>query len=133
MSEMTLIVPNDWVTEEKLVEITGLRPGTIERARKKCWMVGREYLHVSPDGVPKKNSECMYNRKAVDQWVESMSENNAKFDYDGTTIGWSSEFSAWYDERREQYLKEARDYLDEEATNEEIDEEIENELEAWND
>lgn len=35
MSEMTLIVPNDWVTEEKLVEITGLRPGTIERARKK--------------------------------------------------------------------------------------------------
>lgn len=26
MSEMTLIVPNDWVTEEKLVEITGLRP-----------------------------------------------------------------------------------------------------------
>ena len=28
MSEMTLIVPNDWVTEEKLVEITGLRPGT---------------------------------------------------------------------------------------------------------
>lgn len=74
MSEMTLIVPNDWVTEEKLVEITGLRPGTIERARKKCWMVGREYLHVSPDGVPKKNSECMYNRKAVDQWVESMSK-----------------------------------------------------------
>ena len=60
--------------EEKLVEITGLRPGTIERARKKCWMVGREYLHVSPDGVPKKNSECMYNRKAVDQWVESMSK-----------------------------------------------------------
>ena len=54
MSEMTLIVPNDWVTEEKLVEITGLRPGTIERARKKCWMVGREYRHVSPDGVPKK-------------------------------------------------------------------------------
>lgn len=74
MSEMTLIVPNDWVTEEKLVEITGLRPGTIERARKKCWMVGREYLHVSPDGVPKKNSECMYNRKAVDQWVESMAK-----------------------------------------------------------
>ncbi|ECF9060627.1 excisionase [Salmonella enterica] len=74
MSEMTLIVPNDWVTEEKLVEITGLRQGTIERARKNCWMIGREYLHVSPDGVPKKNSECMYNRKAVDQWVESMSK-----------------------------------------------------------
>jgi hypothetical protein len=35
--------------------------------------------------------------------------------------------------RHEQYLKEARDYLDEDATNDEIDEEIENELEAWND
>ncbi|VDZ82691.1 hypothetical protein U0026_09145 [Kluyvera intermedia] len=65
--------------------------------------------------------------------VERMAENNAKFDYDGTTIGWSPEFSAWYDERREKYLKEARDYLNEEATNDEIDEEILNELEAWND
>ena len=34
---------------------------------------------------------------------------------------------------REQYLKEARDYLNEDATNDEIDEEIQNELEAWND
>ena len=65
--------------------------------------------------------------------VESMAERNAKVDYDGTIDGWSPEFSAWYDERREQYLKEARDYLDEEATNDEIDEEIQNELEAWND
>lgn len=65
--------------------------------------------------------------------VESMAERNAKVDYDGTTDGWSPEFSAWYDERREQYLKEARDYLDEEATNDEIDEEIQNELEGWND
>lgn len=40
MSEMTLIVPNDWVTEEKLVEITGLRPGTIERARKNAGWSG---------------------------------------------------------------------------------------------
>lgn len=65
--------------------------------------------------------------------VESMAERNAKVDYDGTTDGWSPEFSAWYDERREQYLKEARDYPDEEATNDEIDEEIQNELEDWND
>lgn len=72
MSEVIQIVPSDWVTEDLLVKMTGLRPGTIARARKKCWMVGREYLHVSPDGVPKKNSECMYNRKAVDQWVESL-------------------------------------------------------------
>lgn len=65
--------------------------------------------------------------------VERMAEDNAKFGYDGTTIGWSPELSAWYDERRVKYLKEARDYLNEEATNEEIDEEIQNELEAWND
>lgn len=65
--------------------------------------------------------------------VESMAERNAKVDYDGEPNGWSPEFSAWYRERREKYLKEARDYLDEQATNDEIDEEIENELEAWND
>ncbi|EPY4252850.1 hypothetical protein ACXDJK_000544 [Klebsiella pneumoniae] len=65
--------------------------------------------------------------------VESMAERNAKVDYDGSLHGWTPEFSAWHRERREQYLKEARDYLNEEATNDEIDEEIQNELEAWND
>jgi len=65
--------------------------------------------------------------------VESMAERNAKVDYDGSPNGWSPEFSAWYHERREQYIKEARDFLNEEATTEEIDEEIDNELEAWND
>ncbi|MGS6289530.1 excisionase family protein, partial [Enterobacter asburiae] len=24
----------------------------------------------SPDSVPKENSECLYNHKAIDQWVE---------------------------------------------------------------
>jgi hypothetical protein len=61
MSEITLIVPNDWVTEEKLVEITGLRPGTIARARKKAgWSAGntsmcrrtasqgKQRMHVQP-------------------------------------------------------------------------------------
>ena len=48
----------------------------------------------------------------------------------GDRNGWSPEFSAWYDGRREHYLKEARDYLNEAATNDEIDDEIENELEA---
>ncbi|WP_374206560.1 excisionase family protein [Enterobacter roggenkampii] len=31
------------ITEEKLVEITGLRPVTIEQGRKKCWMVGSNW------------------------------------------------------------------------------------------
>ncbi|EMM1154112.1 hypothetical protein RVV73_002775 [Citrobacter freundii] len=69
----------------------------------------------------------------ADCMVESMAERNAKVDYDGAPNSWSYEFSLWYRLRREKYLKEAREYLDEEATNDEIDEEIQNELEAWND
>ncbi|MDV0655742.1 hypothetical protein VC625_11405 [Citrobacter freundii] len=65
--------------------------------------------------------------------VERMAEDNALVDFQGNGRCWSPEFSAWYHERREQYLKEARDYLNEDATNDEIDEEIQNELEAWND
>ncbi|MDE7917993.1 excisionase family protein, partial [Enterobacter kobei] len=45
------------------------------RARKESWMLGREYLHISPDGNPKPSSECMYNRKAVDQWIEAQKKN----------------------------------------------------------
>lgn len=69
----------------------------------------------------------------ADCMVDRMAENNALVDFQGNDRGWSPEFSAWYDERKPQYLKEARDFLDLEATTDEIDEEIENELEAWND
>jgi hypothetical protein len=65
--------------------------------------------------------------------VDRMAEDNAMVDFQGANCGWSPEFSAWYHEHREQYLKEARDYLNEDATNDEVDEEIQNELEAWND
>jgi hypothetical protein len=27
---------------------------------------------MSPDSIPKENSECLYNHKAIDQWVESL-------------------------------------------------------------
>ncbi|HDG1710852.1 TPA: excisionase family protein [Kluyvera ascorbata] len=59
MSESPVInlQPNKWVTEALLVAVTGLRSGTIERAQS--WMVGREYLHISPEGTPHKTSECM--------------------------------------------------------------------------
>ena len=63
--------PNDWVSEDLLIAVTGLKTGTIARARKNSWLLGREYLHVSPDGEPKAGNECMYNRKAVDEWVWS--------------------------------------------------------------
>lgn len=65
--------------------------------------------------------------------VMRMAEDNAKADYQGGKRDWSPEFSSWYRERQEQYLKEAWDYLNEEATNDEIDEQITDELEAWND
>lgn len=75
MSNVIMLVPNDWVTEKVLISVTGLKPGTITRARKESWLLGREYLHVSPDGNPKPSSECMYNRKAVDLWIEAQKKN----------------------------------------------------------
>lgn len=65
------LAPNKWVTETVLIAITGFRPGTISRARTKSWLVGREYLHISPEGQPKANNECMYNIEAINKWIES--------------------------------------------------------------
>lgn len=65
--------------------------------------------------------------------VERMAENNARVDFNGDEPGWTPVFSAWYATRRERYRKEALDYLNQDTTNDEIDEEIQNELEAWND
>lgn len=70
MSEVIQLVPNKWVTEQNLIAVTGLKRGTIERARRESWFLGREYLHVSPDGEPKPNSECMYNTEAINLWIE---------------------------------------------------------------
>ncbi|EEG3035728.1 excisionase [Salmonella enterica] len=50
------IVPNEWVTEKLLIAATGLKPGTILRARKESWLLGREYKHVAPGGHPKPTS-----------------------------------------------------------------------------
>ncbi|EIL4494015.1 excisionase family protein [Salmonella enterica] len=72
MSNVILLAPNEWVCESVLIAGTGLKSGTILRARKESWMIGREYIHVSPDGNPKPTSECMYNRKAVDAWISSL-------------------------------------------------------------
>ena len=59
--------------------------------------------------------------------LEAMAHANAKVDY-GIT-GWSHEFATWYDVRREKYQREALEFLNTEATNDEI----ESELECWND
>lgn len=47
MSEIIQIVPSDWVTEDLLVKMTGLRPGTIARARKKLAMRQGVRPHVA--------------------------------------------------------------------------------------
>ncbi|WP_337264369.1 MULTISPECIES: hypothetical protein [unclassified Serratia (in: enterobacteria)] len=63
--------------------------------------------------------------------VREMAERNAQVDY-GTT-GWTPEFSEWFNEppRRAEYEKEARDYLNEEADNDEIDDMIDAEVDEW--
>ncbi|WP_312626702.1 excisionase family protein [Scandinavium sp.] len=71
MENVIQLTPNKWVTESLLIALTGLRPGTILRARKTSWMVGREYVHMSPEGAPKPTSECLYNREAIDRWIET--------------------------------------------------------------
>jgi hypothetical protein len=36
--------------------------------------MGREYKHVSPEGDPKPSNEFMYNRKAVDAWIDTLKQ-----------------------------------------------------------
>lgn len=82
----------------------------------------------------KRDQRRFFHETAIitaDCMVDRIAENNARIDF-GIT-GWSPEFSAWYDERRDQYRKEVRLILDAFASNDAVDEEIENELEAWND
>ena len=72
------VVPNKWVTESLLMIVTSLRSGTIQRARTQSWLVGREYLHIAPDGIPKENSECMYNLEAINRWIEGQAKRQPK-------------------------------------------------------
>ncbi|EPJ3763099.1 hypothetical protein NPI25_000426 [Providencia stuartii] len=67
----------------------------------------------------------------ADMMILNMAEGNAKFDFSGEQHGWSPEFSKFFDENREKYMTEARLFLNEEATNEEIDDLIEEEISEW--
>ncbi|MHB7670867.1 hypothetical protein [Providencia stuartii] len=73
-----------------------------------------------------------YGIITADSMIQEMAFNNAKFDFDGEYHGWSPEFSKFFDENREKYMTEARLFLNEEATNEEIDDLIEEEISNWN-
>ncbi|HCM61878.1 MAG TPA: excisionase [Morganella sp. (in: Bacteria)] len=70
MDNVINLVPSKWVTASVLAAITGMKPGTIKKARENSWAVGREYLHISPYGKPNEKSECMYNHAAVNSWIE---------------------------------------------------------------
>ncbi|EGA3275508.1 excisionase family protein [Salmonella enterica] len=70
------IVPNEWVTEKLLIAATGLKPGTILRARKESWLLGREYKHVAPSGHPKPTSECMYYIPEINRWIKNQPDPN---------------------------------------------------------
>nr|WP_255420551.1 excisionase family protein [Pantoea deserta] len=52
--------------------MTGLKSNTIKTARSECWMEGRVYKHVSADGVPFDNSQCFYDWKLVEKWIDSL-------------------------------------------------------------
>ncbi len=58
MQTIIQIEPNEWVSEDLLMAVTGMKRGTITRARKSSWLLGREYKHVS-EGEPKPTSECV--------------------------------------------------------------------------
>ncbi|EEY7019246.1 TPA: excisionase family protein [Escherichia coli] len=72
------ITPSKWCTESTLIASTGLKPGTIERARKKSWLQGKEYRHYAVDGIPKSNSECVYNIEEIMRWIENQKQPGVK-------------------------------------------------------
>lgn len=72
------ITPSKWVAENLLIAVTGIKPGTIARARRKAWLIGREYLHYSVEGDPKPNSECLYNLEAIIRWIERQKQPGAQ-------------------------------------------------------
>ncbi|EAW9078543.1 excisionase family protein [Salmonella enterica] len=70
------VAPNEWVTGELLTELTGMKPGTILHARKKAWFVGREYKHMTFDGKPKSNGECLYHLPTINRWIKNLPDPN---------------------------------------------------------
>ncbi|EFI7811557.1 excisionase [Escherichia coli] len=72
------ITPSKWCTERVLIASTGLKPGTIERARRKSWMQGKEYRHYAVEVDPGHYSECLYNIEEIMRWIENQKQPGAK-------------------------------------------------------
>lgn len=76
-----------------------------------------------------------YGEITADGMVQQMAEENAHVDYRemyaGTTYDNFEEFRLWYRVHQAKYESEARRYLDEGATTDEIDDAIETEIDHW--
>lgn len=59
-----------WVGEQQLMDLKGIKKGTLKKARECSFMEGREYKHVSFDGEPWDNSPCFYNIEEIDKLIE---------------------------------------------------------------
>jgi hypothetical protein len=68
------IAPSEWVAEDVLIATTGIKPGTISRARRKSWLVGREYRHYTAEGDPTPTSEYLYNIEAIMRWIKGQKQ-----------------------------------------------------------
>ncbi|MFP1559206.1 excisionase family protein [Escherichia coli] len=71
------ITPSKWCTESTLIASTGLKPGTIEQAGKNHGY-GKETRHYAVDGIPKSNSECVYNIEEIMRWIEDQNRPGVK-------------------------------------------------------
>lgn len=66
MSEIIQIVPSEWVTEDLLVKMTGLRPGTIARARKKVgYVAGSTSTCLLTASQRKTASACITTKRST--------------------------------------------------------------------
>ncbi len=54
--------------------INRAKAGTIERARRKSWMQGKEYRHYAVEGDPGHYSECLYNIEEIMRWIENQKQ-----------------------------------------------------------
>ena len=79
MIQLITITPNDWLTEEKLADITGYSTRKIRSFRERSWVHGRQWIFVATDGTPKENSEILYNLRNINKWFESQIKNQPRY------------------------------------------------------
>ncbi|HGM7029075.1 excisionase family protein [Serratia liquefaciens] len=64
-----IIQPNEWLTKEWLILVTGISEGKIRAYRRKgAWRQGKEWVLVATDGDNKPNSDTMYHLPTINAW-----------------------------------------------------------------